>query len=283
MRPPIALSIAGSDPSAGAGLQADLRTFEAWGVYGTSVVTVVTAQNSTGVQAVFALAPDVVAAQLASVLDDLPPDAVKVGLLGSPAAVAALLPLLGELAVPIVVDPVLRASDQSELAGGSAPSGAAPDALARSAEFGELIARATLLTPNLDEAARLTGLDPELVLREPRAALAALAERGARAVLLKGGHRPGATAVDHLWQAVDGRVLELRGPRLDVPNTHGTGCVLSASIAACLARGANLADACRRARAHQTASLRAAAATRLGRGAGPLWPQPRPDFDDSGG
>jgi hydroxymethylpyrimidine/phosphomethylpyrimidine kinase len=240
MRPPTALTIAGSDSGGGAGIQADLKTFLVHHVYGMSVITAVTAQNTRGVHGVYPVGADGVRAQLAAVFADLPVDAIKIGMLGDIATIVAVADVLGALPYrpPIVLDPVLIAK------GGAALLAAeALDALRD-----RLVPLATLVTPNLPEAA-------------------ALGDLGAAPVLLKGGHGAGQELVDHLSAPGVDRVW--RHPRVDSPNTHGTGCTLSAAIAANLARGMALADACD-AGITYVVGLLAASRDSVGGGHGPL-------------
>ncbi len=261
---PRALTIAGSDSGGGAGIQADLKTFSALGVYGLSVVTAVTAQNTVAVTAVHEIPPEVVGAQLEAVLEDIGVDAVKIGMLanaGTIRAVAAGLGALGNL--PVVLDPVMVAKSGDSLL--------RDDAVEALVEL--LLPRATLVTPNLPEARRLTGLPVGSEDERERAA-AALAAAGP-AVLLKGGHGEGDRLVDLLHDR--GSVHRFVHRRLDTSSTHGTGCTLSAAIAAGLAAGRPLRDAVEGAIDYLQGAL--AAAFPLGRGHGPVdhlyrWPGP---------
>lgn len=228
------LIIAGSDPSAGAGLQQDLKVATLLGVYGLTVTTAITVQNSQGVQGLEPVAPELVAAQLRALLSDLPVAAVKIGMLATAGVVREVAALLRQLAVPIVVDPVLAASDGSPLL-----DEAGVEVLRQA-----VLPLATVLTPNLAEASRLTGRKIADVAGMAAAAQELL-QMGAQAVLIKGGHLPGAP-VDVL---ADGHSLyELPGERLDSRHTHGTGCALAAALAACLAQGQTLPEAVNRAR-----------------------------------
>lgn len=229
-RPPIVLTIAGSDSGGGAGIQADLKTFHAFGCYGASAITAVTVQNTLGVTGVHAIPVDTVRAQIAAVAGDLPPAACKTGMLATAELVRAVAASIREHALPhFVLDPVMVATSGDRL-------------LDRDAErtiVDELLPLAACVTPNLDEAAILAGhpVDDEDGMRR---AARMLVERGARAALLKGGHLRGGELVDLLW---DGRSWhEWRRPRLDTTSTHGTGCTLSAAIAAGLAHGRSLRD-----------------------------------------
>lgn len=226
---PVALTIAGSDPSGGAGLQADLKTFHQHGVYGMSVVTLVTVQNTRQVSAVEVLDPRLVVEQIDAVIADIPPAAVKIGALGRADVIAAVAARVAGLRVPMVVDPVMVSKHGAALLADDAV-----DALCS-----ELLPLATLVTPNLPEAARLAGFD--VCDRESmERAAQVIAARGPRHVLVKGGHLSG-VAVDLLWS--DGRAILLSGERIETRHTHGTGCTLSAAITARLARGEDVAAA----------------------------------------
>jgi hydroxymethylpyrimidine/phosphomethylpyrimidine kinase len=255
----VAVTIAGSDSSGGAGIQADLKTFSALGVYGASVITALTAQNTKGVTGIHDVPPDFIAAQIDAVFSDLNVSAVKIGMLSQPGAVEAVARgLHRHKARNIVLDPVMLATSGDRLL---APD--AVDALRR-----VLIPRALVITPNLPEAAAL--LDAPLAVTE--AEMQEQAERllglGARAVLLKGGHGGGAESVDFLVEA--GAVARLAAERIDTPNTHGTGCTLSSAIAAGLAKGSDLASAVRAAKAYVTTALAASRQLRIGSGHGPV-------------
>ncbi|AKF06632.1 bifunctional hydroxymethylpyrimidine kinase/phosphomethylpyrimidine kinase [Sandaracinus amylolyticus] len=252
---PIALTIAGSDPSGGAGIQADLKTFHQHGVYGTAVITLLTAQSTRGVTRVDVCAPDLVLAQLDTLLDDLAPRAAKTGALGSAAVVRAVADRASRFAFPLVVDPVMISKHGAPLL----------DEDARGAMAGELMPVAALFTPNAHEASALTGIDVR-TRDDARRAARALVERGARAALVKGGHVEG-DPVDVLATR-DGALIEIGGERIDTPHTHGTGCTYSAAIAAHLAQGATLEDAIRSAKAWLTDALRSAPG--IGHGVGPV-------------
>jgi hydroxymethylpyrimidine/phosphomethylpyrimidine kinase len=250
-----ALTIAGSDSSAGAGIQADLKTFAAHGVYGTTAITAVTAQNTTGVTAVAALDPSIVVAQIDAVISDLGADAVKIGMLAN----AAIARAVGEAIVrlrlgPIVLDPVLVAKGGDRLVDDEGLE------VVRSV----LVPLSAVVTPNLEEARALTGLDLHGV-DDMRRAARMLVDLGAAAAIVKGGHLPG-PAIDVLF---DGHAfVELRADRIDTRHTHGTGCTFSSAIAARLALGDDVVAAARAAKAYVTRAI--AAAPGLGRGAGPL-------------
>ncbi|MDO5091114.1 MAG: bifunctional hydroxymethylpyrimidine kinase/phosphomethylpyrimidine kinase [Cardiobacteriaceae bacterium] len=254
MTHPIALTIAGSDSGGGAGIQADLKAFSALGVYGASVITAITAQNTREVTAVHMVPPEIIRAQLAAVFDDLPPQAVKIGMLGDVATIAAVAAFLeGHAQTPIVLDPVMVAKSGDKLL--------QDEAIAALRE--RLLPLATLITPNLPEAEVLTGLTIRNRDDMPRAA-EALLQGGVRAVLLKGGHLQDAHSNDFL---TDGHTTQwLPAPRHPSRNTHGTGCTLSSAIAAGIARGLALTDAVQEAKSYIGAAI--AAADRLGVGHG---------------
>jgi len=251
---PVALTIAGSDPTGGAGLQADLKTFHQFGVYGEAVATLITVQNSLRVSRVEVLDAGLVREQIEAVLEDIPPAAAKTGALGSAAIVRAVAEAVRRFDFPLVVDPVLASTHGLALL--------APEAARLLAE--ELVPLAALLTPNVPEAEALTGIAIRDRDAARRAALR-LGEMGARAVLIKGGHLPG-DPVDLLF---DGSAWhEFAAPRLATPHTHGTGCAYSAAITACLALGLALPEAVSRAKRWITEAIRTNPG--LGRGAGPI-------------
>ena len=251
---PVVLTIAGSDPSGGAGIQADLKTFATLGAFGAAVITALTAQNTCGVEGIEDVSPAFVVRQLDAVLADLDVRALKTGMLGRVAVVEALANRLAAgPAVPIVVDPVLVAT-----AGQSLTEPPAVDPLRR-----RLLPLAALVTPNLAEAAALTGR-PVSTVPDMRDAARALVDLGARAALVKGGHLPDA-AVDVLYDGAS--FHELAAPR--VPGTfHGAGCTLSAAITVGLARGVTLHDAVAQAKQYLTRAI--ADSPARGRGARPL-------------
>ncbi|SDD32526.1 hydroxymethylpyrimidine/phosphomethylpyrimidine kinase [Glycomyces harbinensis] len=260
-QPPVALTIAGSDSGGGAGLQADLHTFAAHGVHGTSVVTAITAQNTRGVTAARAVGADLVRAQLDAVLGDFAVAAVKTGMLGSGELLAVVAEYGRDDRLPnLVVDPVMVATTGDTLFEGD------PTAYLRG--LGPL---ATVLTPNLIEAQLLLGRAIASV-EEMREAARALATFGPRAVLVKGGHLGGPTAekaaIDVLW--CDGQMLDLAAPRVATRNDHGTGCTLASAIAARIALEHPLTQAIAGAKAYVTEALKAGAAWRLGTGPGPV-------------
>lgn len=252
---PIALTIAGSDSGGGAGIQADLKTFHAFGVFGTSVVTAVTAQNTRGVTAVHAVPLEVVKAQLDAVLSDLPPAGVKTGMLATAELVATVAGAIRDAGLErYVLDPVMVATSGDRLL----------DADAEASVASHLLPLAALVTPNLHEARILTGLEVE-DLDGMRDAGRALVEKGAGAALVKGGHLDG-DAVDLLWDGSEERVW--RRPRIDTDHTHGTGCTLSAAAAATLAKGLPLTYAVDQAVGFVARAIESAPG--LGHGHGPV-------------
>jgi hydroxymethylpyrimidine/phosphomethylpyrimidine kinase len=253
-----ALTIAGSDSSGGAGIQADLKTFTVLRVYGMSAVTAVTAQNTRGVSGIHALPPSFVRQQIEAVATDIGVDAAKTGMLANRAIIGAVARAVRELGIePLVVDPVMVAESGAALL----------EEEARAALRDEMLPLATLVTPNAPEAAALLEMPVETLadLHEAARRLVAL---GARAALVKGGHLAGAEAVDVLHAA--GRVREFRSARVSTRHTHGTGCILAAAITAGLARRLPLEEAADEAKRFVTTALRAGLA--LGRGNGPANP-----------
>lgn len=247
----VALTIAGSDPSGGAGLQADLKTFHRFGVYGEAVVTLITVQNSVALERVETLAPDLVLAQIRAVLSDIPPGAAKTGALGNAAVMEAVAEAAKEFTFPLVVDPVMISKHGARLGDGSS--------------FEKLIARAYLLMPNLDEASELVGYavrDRESMRRAAEIFIA----MGARNVLIKGGHLEG-DALD-LLRLENGVMREFSAERVDTRHTHGTGCTYSAAITAELAKGTELMEAVWLAKVFVTNAIRSNPG--LGRGSGPV-------------
>jgi hydroxymethylpyrimidine/phosphomethylpyrimidine kinase len=252
----IALTIAGSDSSGGAGIQADLKTFAALGVYGTSAITAITAQNTIGVTAIQALSADLVTAQIEAIAGDMKIDAVKTGMLASSAIVEAVAAAIASLDLPsVVVDPVMIAKSGDRLF----------DQEALAALRSELLPRARVVTPNVPEAEvlaemRITTLD------EAREAARRIHKLGAAAVVVKGGHLTGDEAVDVLF---DGRTFtEFRAPRIETRNTHGTGCTFASAIASHLAHGRALPDAVRLAKGYVTGAIEHGLP--IGNGHGPL-------------
>ena len=258
---PIAVTIAGSDSGGGAGIQADLKTFAALRVYGTSVVTALTAQNTLGVQGIHDVPADFVAAQIDSVFGDFTVTGVKIGMLSQVATIEAVAAGLARHAgtIPIVLDPVMVATSGDRLI-----SEDAVEALRRL-----LLPLADLVTPNLPETGTLIGAAAPRSENEAVAQARRLLALGARAVLVKGGHGEGDESVDHLLCA-DGTLRRFAAPRVATRNTHGTGCTLSAAVAAGLARGLPLVEAVAAAKRYLTAALQAADAVPVGRGHGPV-------------
>jgi hydroxymethylpyrimidine/phosphomethylpyrimidine kinase len=256
---PIALTIAGSDSSGGAGIQADLKTFAACGVYGASVITAMTAQNTLGVAAIHPVPADFVTAQIDAVFDDLDIKAVKIGMVAQHAVIDAVVAGLERWSpTQVVLDPVMVATSGDRLL--------APDAVA--ALRTKLIPRALVITPNLPEAAALLDTPLAADAAEIESQGRRLLALGARAVLIKGGHGQGAESIDYLITA-DG-VVALAAPRIASSNTHGTGCSLSSAIAAGLAKGEDLQTAVRGAKTYVTAAIAAADRLAVGRGHGPI-------------
>jgi len=258
MSVPIALTIAGSDSGGGAGIQADLKTFAALGVYGASVITALTAQNSKGVFAIHEAPTEFIVAQIDAVFSDLDVGAVKIGMLGSAAAIAAVgAGLRRHRARNVVLDTVLAASSGKKLLHDDAV-----DALRA------LVAQARLVTPNLPEAAALTGAKPARDEEEMDTQARKLVALGAGAVLIKGGHGSGPESVDLL---IEGNArTRFAVPRVQTRNTHGTGCTLASAIAAGLAKDLPLVDAVRQAKTYVTAALEAADRLDIGSGPGPV-------------
>jgi hydroxymethylpyrimidine/phosphomethylpyrimidine kinase len=259
MTTPTALTIAGSDSSGGAGIQADLKTFAALGVYGASAITALTAQNTKGVTGIHAVPPEFLRAQIDAVFSDLEIGAVKIGMVAQLASVDAIAEALTRWSPRhVVLDPVMVATSGDRLL--------APDAV--DALCTKLIPLASIVTPNLPEAAAL--------LNEPVAASEAAIESqgrkllalGCPAVLIKGGHGHGSESIDYLVRA--GGALALRAPRATTHNTHGTGCSLSSAIAAELAKGAALEAAVRDAKVFVSAAIASADRFSVGQGHGPI-------------
>jgi hydroxymethylpyrimidine/phosphomethylpyrimidine kinase len=251
---PIALTIAGSDPSGGAGIQADLKTFHQLGVYGQAVITLITVQNSLRLSRIEVLPADLVAEQLSAVLEDYPPAAAKTGALGSTAIVEAIACMVEKYRFPLVVDPVMVSKHGRRLL---------PQETVESM-LKWLLPVAALVTPNLAEAEVLTGLSIHTT-GDMREAAWKLHRAGARAVLVKGGHLEG-DPVDVLLDGVDLR--EFTAPRIATRHTHGTGCTYSAAITAGLARGLALNDAVARAKEFISEAIRTNPG--LGHGSGPV-------------
>jgi hydroxymethylpyrimidine/phosphomethylpyrimidine kinase len=258
-RYPRVLSIAGSDSGGGAGIQADLKTFSALGCFGMTAITALTAQNTQGVRSIHAVPLQILADQIDAVVEDIGVDAVKIGMLHSADTVRTVAAALQRHGLrKVVLDPVMIATSGAKLIDDQAI-----EVLVR-----ELFPLATVVTPNLDEAALLVGR-PLASEADMEAAARQLLEMGAQAALVKGGHLAGETVSD-LLLARGGQPVWLRGPRIASGNTHGTGCTLSSAIASQLALGADLAEAVIHARDFVRGALEAGAHVRTGAGSGPL-------------
>ncbi len=254
MSVPVALTIAGSDPSGGAGIQADLKTFHQFGVYGEAVITAVTVQNTRRVEHVECLPPELVARQVRAVIEDIPPAAAKTGVLGNAAIVEQVATLAAGFAFPLVVDPVMVSKHGAPLLSDEG----------RRVFREKLLPRAFLLTPNLPEAGALAGFEVRN-LAGMRLAAERILDLGPGAVLIKGGHLEG-RAVDFLLDRQGWR--EYSAPRLDTPHTHGTGCTYAAAITSELAKGTPLGEAVERAKRFITEAIRTS--PHLGGGCGPV-------------
>ncbi len=252
---PNILSIAGSDPSGGAGIQADLKTFAALGAYGMAAITALTAQNTIGVTGFVAVPADFMRDQLRAIFDDVEVSAVKIGMLANADIVEAVAEVLEQSCnAPIVLDPVMVATSGDALI----------DQDAVAALKSRLIPMADVITPNIPEAEKLS----RKAVLDMEAAAEGLLDLGARAVYLKGGHLKGDVMRDVLASSNGAQVLEV--PRVDTENTHGTGCTLSSAIAAYLGHGEDLADACEKAKAYLTNALKHADGLTVGLGHGPV-------------
>ena len=255
----IAVTIAGSDSGGGAGIQADLKTFSALGVYGASVIAALTAQNTKGVTAIHDVPAEFVTAQIDAVFSDLAVDAVKIGMLSNPATIKAVASGLDKFKQrKVVLDPVMVAASGDRLL-----KAEAIDVLRT-----VLIPKAMVITPNLPEAAALLDAPMAQTESEMQAQGEKLLALGARAVLMKGGHGDGAESVDLLLEP--NSVARLAAERIDTRNTHGTGCTLSSAVAAGLAKGMPLAEAVREAKAYITAAILASDTLKIGHGHGPV-------------
>ncbi len=251
---PVALTIAGSDPSGGAGIQADLKTFHQFGVYGEAVITLLTVQNTVGVSRVECMPPDLVTEQIRAVIADIPPGAAKTGALGNGEIIEAVAQVAADFRFPLVVDPVMVSKHGAALL--------APDSIEILKM--RLLPRAFLVTPNLEEAGILTGMEVRDVsaMRDASRKIAAM---GPQAVLVKGGHLAG-DAIDVLLY--QGEWLEFTAPRVETRHTHGTGCTYSAAITASIAAGVDLPAAIRKAKRYITEAIRTHPG--LGSGSGPV-------------
>lgn len=255
----IAVTIAGSDSGGGAGIQADLKAFSARGVYGASVLTALTAQNTIGVMAVHDLPPDFVAAQMDAVYSDLSVDATKIGMLSRSETILAVAEGLQRHDInTVVLDPVMIAASGDPLI--------ADDAIETLRS--QLFPLVTIITPNLAEAARITGSEPACTRQEMIEQARQIADYGFEAVLLKGGHSDGADANDLLlW---NGTEMWMPAPRIETVNTHGTGCTLSSALAAELAKGSDITSAAKAAKAYVHDAIAAGKNLHVGAGSGPV-------------
>lgn len=257
--PPVMLTVAGSDPSGGAGIQADLKTATTLGTYGAAVITSLTVQNTTGVSGIYPIPGDFVAQQYRSVLSDLDVRAVKIGMLGTAEVVSALAESMREYPVPhVVLDPVMVAASGDRLV--------PLDAI--SAIRDELLPLATVVTPNLAETAVLLDEPTPKTVEQMISSARRLVAYGSQSALVKGGHLRQGNSIDVLADETGAR--EFTASRVDTPNTHGTGCTLSSAIAAYLALGRELPAAVEGAKEYISAALRSAAGWRLGAGSGPV-------------
>ncbi len=254
---PNILTIAGSDPSGGAGIQADIKAISANGGYAMSVITALTAQNTRGVQAVSLCDTGLVAAQMAALRDDIRIDAIKIGMLGDAAIIETVAEGLTGLECPVVLDPVMVAKGGDRLLAEAAVTA-----------LRGLLPRADLITPNLPEAADLLGCAEATALEKMRDQAYALRDLGPRAVLLKGGHLQGEESPDLLVTARD--EVWLNAPRIATRNTHGTGCTLSSALATWLGAGLSLPDATQRAKAYLSVAIAGADRLSVGAGHGPV-------------
>ena len=258
-RYPRVLSIAGSDSGGGAGIQADLKTFSALGCFGMTAITALTAQTTCGVRAIHGVPPAMLRDQIDAVMEDIGVDAVKIGMLHAPDIVRTVAQALDRHMLPnVVFDPVMVATSGAVLI----------DAEAIHVLVAELFPRVVLITPNLDEAGLLVGKQLT-TMQDMLPAAQVLLGQGARAVLLKGGHLSGDVVAD-LLLLPDVEPIWMHGPRIDSPNTHGTGCTLSSAIAAHLALGLDLSGAVQAARNYVRQALQAGATVKTGQGSGPL-------------
>lgn len=260
MNPPRVLTIAGSDSSGAAGAQADLKTFEARGVYGLSALTMLTAQNSTGIQAAFPLPLEFISQQIDSVLLDIGADAVKTGLLLHADVIRLVADKLAHYQLPAVVDPVLIDGRGKRLV----------DADAECAYREALFPRALIVTPNLDEAGILTGRVLQ-TLDDVKESARMLCATGAQYALIKGGHAPGNDVIDVLYDSHAEQFYEFRAPRLPVWNARGTGCTFASAIAAEVVKGADVPTAVEIAKRYVTEALQAAAGWQIGSGRGSVF------------
>lgn len=258
---PVVLSIAGSDSSGGAGIQADLKTLSALGVYGATAITAITAQNTQGVHSQLAIDPQMVYDQIVAVVDDLHPCVVKIGMLSNRGIVEAVAEALGGYSLPIILDPVIVSSTGHRLL-----SLEAQDVVKQ-----RLVPMSMLITPNIPEMVALTNL-PVTTQQERLEASKYLFDCGAKAILLKGGHEQGEQKRDalfiHSQSGVETTIFT--SPTIATRNTHGTGCTLSSAIAAFMARGCGMIEAIERAKGYVTEAIRGGADVTIGHGIGPV-------------
>ena len=268
----IVLSIAGSDSSGGAGIQADLKTFTAFNCFGMTVLTAVTAQNSQKVSKLHIVPPEIVASQITALIEDYDLSAIKIGMVASNETAKVIAKTLKAVPnIPIILDTPMRASTGTPLIEGESPK----------ALIENLCPIATLITPNLDEAAALLGGTKARSHNDMINQSKQLHERGAKAVYLKGGHLTETAPVEAVDVFYDGAELRMiKAPWVDVPHRHGTGCVLSAAIAASLAQGEQLISAIEMAKSWLTNCLQASSAMQLGTGPGPVNILKMPNFQD---
>lgn len=257
----VALSVAGSDSSAGAGIQADLKTFSALGVYGATVITAITAQNTQGVYGQLALQPEIVSRQIEVVIDDLTPSVVKIGMLANEEIALAVADSLSPHSLPIILDPVMVSSSGHRLL----------SIEAQRVIKERLIPISTLITPNIPEMEALTSM-PLRSTKQKEEAARYLIELGAQAILLKGGHESGDTKTDTLYQKLDNdiKISTFSTPTITTRNIHGTGCTLSSAIAAFMARGFALEAAICEAKNYISKAIKAGADISIGHGFGPV-------------
>ena len=261
---PVALTIAGSDPSGGAGIQADLKTFHQFRVYGEAVIALITVQNTRSVTRVEVIDPGLVTDQMQAVLSDIPPNAIKTGALGTVGVVRAVSKVLeAHKRIPLIVDPVMISKHGMPLM----------EAEAQGALIRHLIPLAFLVTPNLAEAAAMVGMPKVDTLALMKEAAQRIRALGACNVLVKGGHLSNTTPAIDLLMLVDGQTIEFTAERIDTKNTHGTGCTYSAAITAGMAQGLELTAAVREAKSYVTEAIRTN--PNLGHGNGPLNHRPK--------
>lgn len=260
-RYPVALSVAGSDSSGGAGIQADLKTFSALGVYGATAITAITAQNTRGVVAQQHLTPDIVYRQIVAVIDDISPSVVKIGMLANAEIAEAVADALGRYSLPIILDPVMVSSSGHRLL-----SKEAEEVIKR-----RLLPLSTLVTPNIPEMEALCGIAMSSIEAKSETAQH-LISLGAKAILLKGGHEEGDSKTDILYQrTTEGIATSLyTSSTTPTSNIHGTGCTLSSAIAAFMARGLDMESAVGKAKAYISRAIESGADIAIGHGFGPV-------------